>query len=310
MHGIHFLNEEYQISANRLSKSNQNCIENSCPNRLQPETEPLPLKVVKVRSWRVFKNSCKIIFALFVLAKGIVGSIRPFNNLKFSTATQLIASYVTPKFLMFKRSFVMGMGKAEVSKTSSRVSRIIEIVPTPLHLIIALSGLEEAKQILKRDSASQLITPYSNISTVYNSTILRKIHLNTNSTTIFESLAFSWCESFKKNKIYPTKLIIIGPAKISSCVMGGYRWALKIPKEIISFRIVNSTEISPNFTDCSQDRQDPFDCGTKGREDIRSKYSKMCPDLAPILLACNNHITLEKALAYKPKWAANNKKFI
>ena len=308
MHGIHFLNEEYQISANRLSKSKQKCIENSCYNRSEPETEPLPPKLVKVRSWRVFKNSCKIIFALFLLAKGIIGSIRPFNTLKFSAATQLIASYFTPKFLMFKRSFVIG--KAEVSKTSSRVSRIIEIVPTPLHLIIALSGLEEAKQILKRDSAAQLITPNSNISSVHNSTILRKIHLDPNSTTIFESLAFSWCESFKKNKIYPTKLIIIGPAKISSCVMGGYRWALKIPKEIISFRIVNETGISPNFSDCSQDRQDPFDCDTKGREDIRSKYSKMCPDLAPILLACNNHITLEKALAYKPKWAANNKKFI
>lgn len=304
MHGIHFLNEENHISANRLSNSKQRRTENNlCRNhdRSEPKTEPLPTEVIKVRLWLGFKILCKIIFALFLLEKGILASIRSFNNSKLSLATQLIASYVTPKFLMFKRSSVIG--KTDNSKISSP---IIEISPTPLHLIVALSDLEEATGILKRDAAAQLITPNSNIS-VYNSTILRKMHLDTNSTTIFESLVFSWCESFKKNKIYPNKLIITGPAKISSCVMGEYRWALKIPRQMISFRIVNGTGISPNFSDCSQDRQDPFDCGAKGREYVRSKYSQMCPDLAPILLACKNHIALEKALAYKPKWAKNKK---
>lgn len=297
MHGSHFLNEEYQISASRLDNiSKRKSVKSKNSDRLESEEE----KGEKDQLWKIVKNFFKIVFALFLLIKGLIGSLRSSNISKLSVATQFIASYVTPKFLMFKRSFVLG--RADIS--SSSVHRIVEVSPSPLHLIIALSGLDEAKRIMKRDSAAQLITP---IIKIRNSTILEKIHIINNSTSIFEILAFSWCESYKKNKIYPTKLIITGPAKISSCVMGRYRWALKIPKEIISFQKVNGSELLPNFSDCGKGRRDPFDCNEKGREAIRSEYSEMCPEMAPILLACNNRIRLEKALAYKPKWAYNRK---
>lgn len=298
MHGSHFLNEEYQISASRLSTSKKNSCENLNPNRSDEAVESLAHKQEKNRLWQELKTFCKIIAFLSLL----IGSFAPTKFLNLA----VIVSHATPKFLMFKRSFVTG--RTDVSTASPSDSRIIEITPAPLHLIIALSSLDEAKRIMKTDAAAQLITPNRNISSAdYNFTANGKIHLDINSTSIFESLAFSWCEAFRKNMIYPTKLIVTGPAKISKCVMGRYRWALKFPKELISFREVNgTTEIYPNFSDCSKHRQDLFDCNTKDREEIRFKYSQMCPDMEPILMACSNRFALEKALAYKPKW--NNKK--
>lgn len=303
MHGSHLLTEEYQISASRLDpprKSSDNF--NFCRSKMKAESSP---KCKQGGIWQFIKDCSKIIFALVVIVKGISRSIGPSNTLKLYAGTQVIISYIAPKLFMFKRSFVIG--KVDNNKSVKSVPKIIEIFPAPLHLVIALNGLEEGKKILKKDAAALLITPNRNISTELNSTDRSKLYLDTNSTTIFESLAFSWCEAFKKNKRYPTRLIVTGPARISSCVLGQYQWALKIPKEIISFRAVNSSEISPNFSECPADRKDIFDCRSKDREDIRFKYSQMCPDLTPFLLACSNRVTLERALAYKPRWADNKK---
>lgn len=301
MHGSHLLNDEYQISASRLDSSRK-----SSKSFSHYESDEKIKSSASKRSFRhSLKNMLKVILAMLVVAKGIISSIGHTNRIKLYSGSHKIISYVAPKLLMFKRSSLVA--KTDATTSPPPQQRIIEIIPAPLHLIIALSGLDEAKKIMKKDAAAQLITLNPKVPASFNSTLHGKVHLNLNSTTVFESLVFSWCETFKRNKRYPTRLIVTGPESAASCVLGRYRWALKIPKEAISFRPVNSTQIFLNSTECSQDRKDPFDCLAKNREDIRLAYSNMCPDLSPILLACSNRIALERALAYKPRWAQNKK---
>lgn len=301
MHGSHLLNDEYQITASRLTPARKS----SDNFKYYDSDEKIGSSAPRRGFWQDLKNMCKIILAIILLAKGIISSIGPTNRIKLYTGSHKFISYIAPKLLMFKRSFIVP--KMDVMKSSPPQPRIIEIFPAPLHLILALSGLDEAKKIMKKDAAAQLITPNPNIPAGFNSSLHGKVHVDLNSTSVFESLAFSWCEAFKRNKRYPTRLIVTGPESAASCVLGRYRWALKIPEEVISFRAVNSTQVFLNASECSQDRKDPFDCKSKDREEIRFAYSQICPDLSPMLLACANRITLERALAYKPRWADNKK---
>lgn len=209
----------------------------------------------------------------------------------------MILAYLSPRLLMVKRSFI----PADVN---------VRIIPNPFHLVLALGSLDEAEHILIKDPAAQLIVPrhQQQHEMTFNSTFSDRIWLERNSTTIFESLAYSLCDTYVRTKRYPTKLTVTGKSKISNCILGRYRKAFKFLKEMISFRATNSSRFSNHISECSSDNNDYFDCKGLSPHSSRQRYSQLCPDLAPILLACGNRVALERALEHKPPWAQQIKK--
>ena len=190
----------------------------------------------------------------------------------------------------------------------------MEILPVPLHLVIALNfnNLDEALGILKIDKSAHLMIPTVDNTMKLSFLVNEAIHVQSNATSLFETLAFSWCQLYFEKQKYPTKLTVTGLSKTSRYVLNRYRWALKIPKSIISYHAtnvdINTANNSTSETGFSDFSADPFDCKTPGREEIRFKFSKMCPDMSSILLACKNLITLERALSYNPPWSLNKHK--
>ena len=247
-------------------------------------------------NWSWFKTLSTAMAAFTLLIFGMIRSIGPSNMLKLCTGSQLIISYIVPQLMISKRGAVSG-GILTVP-----VPPIIEIFPTPLHLIVTFGDSTYETELERIDNS---VTQITNRIHLFNGTVMP---FNLNSSTVFETLAFSLCESFAKNRRYPTKVLVIGPPKSSSCVLGKYRWALKIPKEIISFRPMDngSEHIYGNFSvTCSETKSDPFDCDTPNRQGIRIRVSQMCPEMSPFLLACINRNRLERALAYNPPWSSS-----
>lgn len=312
MHGSHYLNDEYKISASRLDPLTKSSTEDYSFCRSKSKSFSSPA-YEDIRFKRFLKRIFSAMLALILLIiVGIFKYLSSANTLKLLIGSQRLISYITPQFLMFKRSIIQP--DIRMRSFSVKPTKIIEILPVPLHLVIALNlnYLDEASEILKIDKSAHLIIPTVDNTMKLNFLMNERIHFQPNATSLFETLAFSWCQlCFQKQK-YPTKLSVIGPSKASACVLNRYRWALKIPKSFISYHTTNvhintanNSTSEASFSDCSAD---PFDCLTTDREEIRLKFSKMCPDMSPILLACNNRITLERALSYNPPWALNKHK--
>lgn len=278
MHGNHFLRDEYEISTGRLELSPKESTESFKFPRAKKKGASSPA-AKRLGFWRLFTTA---LITSVLLTVGLIRSIGPANLIKAATVSQVFIAYITPRLMITKRS------STTITNSHSDPSspgKIVEILPAPLNLVLNLDESAKSENLIKNDPITHVIKPLSTNNTI----------------NLFESMAFSWCDTYLKNKRYPTKLTIIASSKVKKCLIGQYRWALKIPKSLIIFRDTN-TSSAFNLT-CPQNQKDPFDCTSKGRETFRMKYSQKCPDMAPILLACNNRVTLERALAYKPPWA-------
>lgn len=266
MHGSHFLKDEYEISSSRTGPPKKSTESFKFPSsKTKGKSSPA---AKKLSFWIILSRT---ILAVTLLVLGLIRSIGVPRLIKSVAISQvLIAAYIIPNLMIFKRSPNINQ-------------KIMEILPTPFNLIISFD-----------DSKNETI--YENIPITY------LINHSNFSLSLFEGIAFSWCDSYLKNKRYPTKLTIVASSQVKSCVMGQYRWSLKLPKSLIDFQASNST--SNNFT-CPMKQKDPFDCEKKDLEGTRLKYSQLCPDMSPILLACTNRIALEKAISYNPPWSSN-----
>lgn len=295
MHGSHFLSPEYEISASRLEAPTKSC--NSFGfERSKGKSESSPAS--KHNNWSLRKKLSTAFVTIILIIFGMIRSFGPSNMLKLYTGSQLIVAYIAPKLMKVKRGLNIGDRKLP----ADTVRPIIEIIPIPLHLIIALDGSDrEIETVRSKDIASQIIIP-TNHSFTYILLNNTEVSMNYNATSIFEALTFSLCESYLRNYRNPTKITIVGSSRAASCSLGRYRWALKIPREIISFRIVNGNKTS-NFASCPKIKKDPFDCNTPNREKDRLRISQACPKLYPFLTACKDRSTLERALAHTPSWA-------
>ena len=301
MHGSHFLNDEYKISATRLIPPKNSCENfNFARSKMKAKSSPMSKRT---RLWRGLRRLLTATVTIGLLVLGVFKSVGPRNISRIYGNIKVIAAYIAPRLLMMKRSLIPNLG--ELSRPP-RPPKIMEILSPPLHLIIALGNLDEAKKLLQKDATAHLITPnHQSNNHTFNSS--SRIHFDNSSASIFESMTFSICKIYRKQKQYPTKLSVTGSVDAGTCVVGRYRWALKIPKHGISFHSSNYS-LPSNFTKCSNHRNDPFDCNhAKIREDVRLRYSQLCPDLSPFLLACTNRLALERALAYTPPWFNNEK---
>lgn len=306
MHGTDLLLSEYEISASRLEDPKNLC-ESFEFKRIQKESMSSSASNNQVTLRRLSKT---IFLSVTLLCFGLIRSFGGVTNiLKICYSSQVAFAYIVPKLLMIKR----GLTKSERnSQVESIIPPILEVLSVPLQLVIGLGDLNESElgTILNSDFITYFITP----SRDFNSTVFQnstRILKDNNSATIFESLAFSICEAYHQYKRYPNKIIVAGSKKISPCVLGQYRWALKIPNEIISFHSTNSSDSIPSgLCSCPVIENDPFDCNTPERAKIRSKFSSMCPGLAIYLMACNNLLTIKKALNYAPEWKTKSKNIV
>lgn len=262
MHGSHFQKDECEISSSRTGPPKKSTESFKYPSsKSEGESSPAAKKLCY---WYVL-NRLMFTVALFIL--GLVRYIGLTRLFKAVAIAQVLIAYDIPNLMIMKRSPNINQ-------------KIMEILPTPLNLVISFDD-------------SKNVTIYEDIP------VTHVINYNS-SLSLFEGIAFSWCDSYLKNKRYPTKLTIVASSQVKPCVMRQYRWTLKLPKSLINFQSTNTT--SNNLT-CPMKQKDIFDCVNKDREGIRLKYSQMCPDMSPILLACTNRIALEKALSYKPPWS-------
>ena len=282
MHGSHFHRNEYEISSNCLGPSIDSTESFKFP-RSKKKGEGSPA-AKNIGFWKLFSTAC---FTVTLLTVGLIRSIGPANTIKAIAVSQVFIAYLSPKLLIAKRS--VNPNNNEDSHNIITPQKIMELLPKPLHLIITFDDSEKFKKSFENVSIADVINP------------LAKHSLDNNTLTLFESIAFSWCDSYVKNKRYPTKLTIVASSQVKPCVLGQYRWSMKFPKSLIDFQKTNSSSVQLT---CPETRKDPFDCSSKNREEIRLKYSQLCPDMAPVLLACNNRITLERALSFKPPWAS------
>jgi hypothetical protein len=292
MHGSHHLDEEYKISASRL-ESHRASFEASRgffrSSSGLPSESSSASKSARFKSY--LKRICVAILTTLLITLGLVRSIGPQNIIK-SCAFLAVFSLSLPKTWIVKRNDPL-VNQPKLLEISS---------PLPYDLVIALNdNLYNVSSVLSNVPSS---SPFIIATT---STNVSGRHLLNDSTSVFESIAFSWCQSYQIHKRYPRKLIIAGPSNIAACALGSHRWAMKIPQSKISFHATSLNSSSPlyNSTFCSNDhRSDPFDCTENNarRMDIRHKYSQLCPDLSPILLACSGKAAMNRAIAYIPPW--------
>lgn len=294
MHGSHFHSPESEISNSRLGPPIKSC-ESFGFKRCKGKSESSP--TAKAHKWFLGRILGTAVLTVLLMVVGFFRTFGPSSMIKIYAATNLIVAYLAPKLMIAKR----GLTSGEWILTNSKIPPIIEILPIPLHLIIALGSIEGsdlAKIGNFTNTLSQVIA--QNRSNLMNNT---NVFLNSNATTVFESLVFGLCHSNLKNHRNPTKITVIGSSKAAPCVLGKYRWALKIPRELISFQINSNSSTSQV---CPSIKRDPFDCKNIGREHVRKWYSEKCPELAPFLKACNNREDLGRALSHQPSWATKN----
>lgn len=267
MHGSHFLKDEYEISSSRRasgSPKQSNVTSSKFPSsKFKGESSPAAKKL------NLFTILSRILLTCGLIIVGLLKSIEMPRLIKMVAISQALIYSFAPNLMITKRS-------------PNNSEKIMEILPAPLNLIISFDNPNNLTSTKEKDPITHVIN-------------------QNNITNLFEGIAFSWCDSYVKNKRYPTKLTIVAPSQVKSCIMGQYRWSLKIPSSLINF---NSTNTNFNNLTCS--KNDPFDCGNgnkEDREEIRLKYSKKCPEMAPILLACTNRMAMERASSYKPSWS-------
>lgn len=287
MHGSHFLSKEYEISSSRLGSSTEST-ERFKFARSKKRGESSPASK-RISFWRIFSTT---LFTFILITVGIIRSFGSANILKAITVSQIFLAYIAPKFMIMKRSLTAPNNGD--FKSNADNERIMEILPAPLNLILVFNNSrEEIKRRYKNNPITHVINPFQNLD-------LRNAN---NTMNLFESISFSWCDSYRMHKRYPTKLTIIAPYEIKSCIIGQYRWALKFPRSLIDFQQFNLTS---NNLSCPENKNDPFDCASNGREIIRMKYSKLCPQMSELFLACNNRFNLELALSFRPPWNVQN----
>lgn len=266
MHGSLFLKDEHEISSNRTGPPTKSIESFKFPSNKSKGESSSAAKTLSY--WKILN---RIILTVTLITIGLVKTIGVTRIIKAVAISQVLIAYITPNLMIIKRS-----------PNNSQKVKILEILPAPFNLIVSFDDFKNK-------------TIYENIQ------ITHLIHHNY-SLSLFEGIVFSWCDSYLKNKRYPTNVTIVASSQVKSCVMGQYRWSLKLPKSLINFQSTSANSTRNTLT-CPKKNKDAFDCGNKDRDHIRLKYSKLCPDMSPILLACTNRIALEKALSYKPPWS-------
>lgn len=142
----------------------------------------------------------------------------------------------------------------------------------------------------------------SNPSAGLNETFLpNAIYHESDSTSLFEAIAFSWCRIFKEQKRFPGRVTIFAAKSDEMCLKRTLKRALKVKTGQITIK----TTDEPSRFRCASD-QDLFDCSKSDRIRVRYLKSRHCPELAPILLACRNEITLDRAKSFIPQLSSDN----
>jgi hypothetical protein len=175
-----------------------------------------------------------------------------------------------------------------------------------LHLIISLLSPSSSNATLLADALTTIKEPQTPTKlitfTPLNQTFLPdSLYYESNSTSLFEALTFAWCRVFKEQKEFPGKISILAPKSDEWCVKRTLSKVLKMKEEQFCVKTVDE----PSSFQCSV-KQDPFDCSNEDRLRLRYLKSRDCPELSPILLACRNEITLDRAKKFIPRLTADH----
>ena len=225
---------------------------------------------------------------------GGVGSVKNLIKIAAFKTAPVTATTMTQQ--LSKRSEIpdLPVEKSTVPKASpvnDRLHLFISLLQSPSNSTLLSEALTTIKE---SEMPTKLVT-----FTPLNQTFLpESIYYESNSTSLFEALTFAWCRVFKEQKQFPGKITILASKSDEWCVKRTLNKVLKVKDEQFSVKSVEE----PSAFQCTA-KQDPFDCSNEERLRLRYLKSRHCPELAPILLACRNEITLDRARRFVPRLA-------
>lgn len=295
MHGIHDLHEEYKGNVERLGPAVKSVESFRLARAKGPsvswDSTPLWERIVRL----VMKLIIVVLFGLgcfcLMLALGLKTDLRrQLVKLRFSTVT------LNSAFLV-KRSEIPELPNPKILAASSEEADDLNIqLILPLTHSTNSTAFKSAVKLWKHsDTANTILVSFAGLNeTVLPEGILAECHVS----GLFEMISFAWCRAFKEHRQYPKRLIIYGAEADELCAIRHLTNALKINPSIISYqRVPDESEFS-----CNSKSFDVFDCSRENRQYIRFSKSRFCPEMAPLLLACSNHINLNRANAFQPQW--------